>query len=130
MGKRVIVVGLAAALLGGSAPPALAAFVGKREARTYVVRVVPAGAPRVMLRDGRSAFFRTERLWVQPSSGCDRRAAEVVSCRVVARLVPDAVHRKANWWPIDCRGAVRVARLGNGSLEARQLNYLCRTVRP
>jgi hypothetical protein len=130
MTKRVMAMALTGAIVGAFAPPAEAAFVAKRDARTFLLRVVPPDAPRVMLRDGRAAIFHTARLWVQPSSGCDRRAAESVSCRIVARLAPDSAHRKVNWWPIDCRGAVRVVRRGDGRLVATQQNYVCRTVTP
>lgn len=112
------------------APVADAAFVGKREARAYVLDVVPAGAPQVMLRDERAGFFRTERLWVQPAQRCQRRAPVSVSCRVVAQLVPDAAHRARNWWPISCRGSVLVTRLDTGRLQATQRDYACRTIHP
>jgi hypothetical protein len=126
----VIAVALAAALWGGWAPAADAAFVGKRAARTYLLGAVPAGAPRVMLRDERAAFFRTAKLWVQPARDCRRHDAAAVSCAIRARLVPDAAHRGANWWPISCSGAVLVRRQGDGRLKGEQLNYVCRTQRP
>ena len=130
MTQRVIAAALAAALVGGSAAPvAGAAFVGKQAARTYLVRAVPKGAPRVLLRDERAAFFRTQRLWVEPASNCHRDAAAAVSCRIQARLVPDAEHRKSNWWPISCTGAVLVTRMGDGRLKGSQQHYVCRTVR-
>jgi hypothetical protein len=126
---RVIAVAFAAVGFGVWAPAADAAFVGKRAARAYVLHNVPPGAPRVMLGDERAAFFRTERLWVQPAERCRRRSAVAVSCRIVARLVPDAEHRRANWWPIACRGSVLVGRLDDGRLKGSQLDYVCRTVR-
>jgi hypothetical protein len=129
MTKRLIAIALAAALMGGWASTAAAAFVSKREARAYVLRAVPRGAPRVLLRDERSAFFRTARLWVEPAQSCDRRDAAAVSCRFRARLMPDAAHRKRNWWPITCRGAVLVRRLDDGSLKGTQGPYVCRTER-
>jgi hypothetical protein len=43
--------------------------------------------------------------------------------------VPDAAHRKRNWWPISCRGAVLVRRLDDGSLTGTQGPYSCRTER-
>jgi hypothetical protein len=129
MTKRVIAVALTAALWGGWPPAADAAFVGKREARAYLLHAVPAGAPRVLLHDERSAFFRTAESWVEPASRCHRRGAEAVSCRMRTLLVPDAAHRKRNWWPISCRGAVLVARLADGRLKGSQLDYSCRTVR-
>jgi hypothetical protein len=130
MTKRVIAVAFAAALLGGSAAPvAGAAFVGKAAARAYLLGAVPKGAPRVLLRDERAAFFRTQRLSVEPASSCQRHAAASVSCRIQARLVPDAAHRKSNWWPISCTGAVLVERMNDGRLKGSQLNYVCRTVR-
>ena len=127
--KRVLAVALAALASGGWAPAADAAFVGRREARTYLLRAVPPDAPRVMLRDERGGFFRTARLWVQRARRCHRRSPAAVSCRIVARLVPDAEHRRRNWWPIECRGAVLVGRLGDGRLKGSQLDYVCRTVR-
>lgn len=127
---RVIAVVLAAMLLGVSAPAADAAFVAKRAARAYVLENVPPGAARVMLGDERARFFRTERLWVQRAERCHRRSAVAVSCRIVARLVPDAVHRRGNWWPIDCRGSVLVELAGDDRLRGTQLDYVCRTVRP
>jgi hypothetical protein len=127
--KHVIAVALAVALSGGAAPAAGAAFVGKRAAREYLLGAVPKGAPRVLLQDERAAFFRTARLRVEPASQCHRRAADAVSCRIQARLVPDAAHRKSNWWPISCDGAVLVSRMGDGRLKGSQLNYVCRTVR-
>jgi hypothetical protein len=127
---RVIAVALAAVLPGAWAPAADAAFVAKRAARAYVLDKVPPGAPRVMLGDERAAFFRTERLWVQRAERCRRRSAVEVSCRIVARLAPDAVHRKRNWWPIACHGSVLVGRLADGRLKGTQLHYACRTVRP
>jgi hypothetical protein len=125
----VIAVAFAAVLSGMLAPAADAAFVGKRAARAYVVEHVPPDAARVMLGDERAAFFRTGRLWVQRAERCRRRSAVEVSCRIVARLVPDAAHRGANWWPIVCRGSVLVGRLGDGRLKGSQLDYVCRTVR-
>jgi hypothetical protein len=130
MTQRVIVAALAAALVGGSAAPvAGAAFVGKQAARTYLVGAVPKGAPRVLLRDERAGFFRTQRLWVEPASSCHRDAAAAVSCRIQARLVPDAEHRRSNWWPISCTGAVLVTRMDDGRLKGSQQNYVCRTLR-
>ena len=103
------VVALAAFVLAGAwAPAAQAAFVGKADARAYILDAVPSVAPRVMLGDERAAFFRTERLWVQRAERCRRRSDVAVSCRVSARLVPDAEHRAQNWWPIECRGSVLV----------------------
>lgn len=130
MTKRVIVVLLAVALVGGSTGTAEAAFVSKREARTYLLGAVPKGAARVMLPDERARFFHAAGVWVEPARSCDRRSAEAVSCRVRVRLEPDAEHRAANWWPISCRGAVLVRRLGDGRLKGDQLNYVCRTLRP
>ena len=127
--KRVIAVALAVAMLGW-VPTADAAFVSKRQARTFLVRDVAPSAPRVMLRDYRAAFFRTARLWVEPARRCRRRAATAVSCRYWARLVPDAAHRRRNWWPIICRGVVLVVRRASGRLRGRQRDYVCRTVRP
>ncbi len=129
MPNSVIAVALAVALLGW-VPSAGAASVSKREARAFLVRAVPRSAPRVMLRDRRAAFFRTARLWVEPVRRCRRRAATAVSCRYRARLVPDAVHRRRNWWPIICRGVVLVVRRAGGRLQGRQRDYVCRTVRP
>jgi hypothetical protein len=130
MTKRVIAAALAAALVGGlAAPVAGAPFVGKDAARSYLLRAVPKGAPRVLLRDERAAFFRTQRLWVEPASSCHRDAAAAVRCRIQARLVPDAEHRKRNWWPISCDGAVLVKRMDDGRLKGSQLDYTCRTVR-
>lgn len=129
MRTRVIAVALAVTLLGGWAPAADAAFVGKRAARTYLLQAVPEDAPRVLLRDERAEFFRTARLWIEPARRCHRRAAVAVSCRMRIRLVPDAAHRARNWWPISCRGTVLV-RLVDGRLKGSQLGYTCRTVRP
>jgi hypothetical protein len=113
------------------APPAAhGAFVAKSEARAFVREVVPPDAPRVMLRDERAGFFRTERLWVQSAPRCRRRAAAAVSCRVVVRMVPDAPHRRSNWWRISCRGSVLVRRGDDGRLTATQRDYVCRTIRP
>ena len=125
---RVIAAVLAAALPALWAPTASAAFVGKREARSYLLRVVPKGAPRVMLRDERAAFFRTARISIPPSRLCARRGG-AVECRVLTRLVADAAHRARNWWPIVCRGSVIVKRRGDGRLQGAQGNYACRTVR-
>ena len=130
MTTRVIAAALGAALLGSWAAPADAAFVGKRAARAYLLDAVPPGAPRVLLRDERAAFFRTERVWIEPARRCHRRAAAAVSCRMRTRLVPDAAHRAGNWWPISCSGAVLVRRLDDGRLKGSQLDYTCRTVRP
>ena len=76
--KRMMAVALAVAMLGW-VPTADAAFVSKRQARTFLVRAVPPSAPHVMLRDYRAAFFRTARLWVEPARRCRRRAAAAVS---------------------------------------------------
>jgi hypothetical protein len=127
--KRLIAVALAAALLGGVAPTADAAFVSKRAARDYLLDAVPRGAPRVLLGGERAAFFRTAELWVEPARSCHRRSAVAVSCRFRARLVPDAAHRKRNWWPISCSGEAVVQRLGDGRLKGSQRDYVCRTVR-
>jgi hypothetical protein len=129
LGTRVIAVALAAMMVGVWAPVADAAFVAKRAARAYVLENVPPSAPRVMLRDERAEFFRTEHLWVQRAQRCHRRSAVAVSCRIVARLVPDAAHRKRNWSPIRCRGSVLVKLLDDGRLKGSQLDYVCRTVR-
>ena len=129
MTKRVLAAALAAALLGGLPSAADAAFVGKRAARAYLLRAVPAGAPRVLLHDERSAFFHTDKSWVEPASGCDRHGGEAVSCGMRTLLVPDAAHHKRNWWPISCSGAVLVGRLADGRLKGSQLDYTCRTVR-
>ena len=126
----MIAAALAVALWGALVPSADAAFVGKRAARTYLLNAVPRGAPRVMLRDERAAFFHTDRLWIEPASACDRADAGNVSCQMRARLLPDAAHRKSNWWPISCSGAVLVTRLADGRLKGSQQNYVCRTVRP
>ncbi len=126
---RVIAIAISAVLVGVSAPSADAAFVGKRAARAYLLKAMPKGAPRVMLRDERGRFFRTQKLWVEPSAGCDRESAVAVSCRFVARLVPDAAHRRANWWPISCRGSVQVGLLRDGRLTGSQRDYACRTIR-
>jgi hypothetical protein len=125
----VIAVAFVVVLATAWAPVADAAFVDKRAARAYLVDVVPKGAPRVMLRDERAGFFRTERLWVQRAERCRRRSDVSVNCRIVARLVPDAEHRKRNWWPISCRGSVLVT-LDGGRLQASQRDYVCRTIRP
>jgi hypothetical protein len=130
MTKRLIAVGLALALSGGWASAAEAAFVSKREARAFLLRALPPGAPRALLRDERTAFFRTERVWVQPAPRCSRRAATAVGCRFRVRLVPDAAHREHNWWPISCHGAVLVRRLGDGRLKGSPRAYVCRTTRP
>lgn len=118
------------AVLAGASTPADAAYVGKRAARAYLVDAVPKGAPRVMLRDERARFFRTERLWVESSRSCRRHSDVAVSCRFVARLVPDAAHRRANWWPISCRGSIEVGLLRDGRLTGSQRDYVCRTIRP
>jgi hypothetical protein len=125
-----VVVALSAVLAGAWPAAADAAFVGKREARAYVLDAVPRGAPRVMLRDERAAFFHTAGLWIEPASGCDRADAGAVSCQMRARLLPDAEHRRSNWWPITCSGAVLVKRLADGRLKGSQQNYVCHTVRP
>lgn len=130
MTKRLIAVALAIALPGGWAPTAEAAFVSKRAARAYLLRAVPPAAPRVLLSDERSAFFRTAQLSVEPARRCRREDAVAVSCRFRARLVPDAAHRKRNWWPISCRGSVLVRRLGDGRLKGSQQDYVCQTLRP
>jgi hypothetical protein len=130
MRTRVIaVVALGATLLGGGAPSADAAFVGKRAARAYLLHAVPRGAPRVLLPDERAGFFRTARVWIEPARRCHRRAAVAVSCRMRTRLVPDVAHRAGNWWPISCSGAVLVRRMDDGRLKGSQLDYTCRTVR-
>jgi hypothetical protein len=127
--KGLIAVALAVALVGGGAPTADAAFVSKRAARAYLLDAVPRGAPRVMLGGERGEFFRTAGLWVEPSRSCNRRSAVAVACRFRARLVPDAAHRKRNWWPITCRGEALVQRLDDGRLKGSQRDYVCRTVR-
>jgi hypothetical protein len=126
----VIAVALATVLLDASAPAADAAFVSKRAARTYILDNVPDSAPRVMLHDERARFFRTEQFWVQRAERCQRRSAVAVSCRIVARLVPDDAHRSRNWWPIVCRGGVLVELVSDRRLKGSQLDYMCRTVRP
>jgi hypothetical protein len=129
MRKRLIAVGLALGLSGGWASTADAAFVSKLEARAFLLRALPPGGPRALLRDERSTFFRTADVWVQPARQCHRREAAAVSCAFRVRLVPDAAHRKHNWWPISCRGAVLVRRLGDGRLKGSPRDYVCRTSR-
>ena len=129
MTTRLITVVLAVALWGSWAPSADAAFVSKREARAYLLDAMPPAMPRVLLGDERARFFRTGQLWIQAVRGCDRRAATVVSCRFRARLVPDAAHRKRNWWPISCRGTVLVRRMVDSRLKGSQRDYVCRTIR-
>lgn len=128
--KRLIAVGLAVGLLGGWAPAADAAFVSKRDARAFLLRALPPGGPRALLRDERTLFFRTAHVWVEPARRCRRHHAAAVSCRFRVRLVPDAAHRKRNWWPISCRGAVLVRRLKDGRLKGSPRDYVCRTIRP
>ena len=130
MTKRLIAAALAAAVLGGSAASADAATLSKREARAFLVRAFPPAAPRALLRDERAEFFTTERLWIQDARRCGRRNAATVTCRFRARLVPDAEHRKRNWWPISCRGKAQARRLGDGRLQGSPRDYVCRTVRP
>jgi hypothetical protein len=130
MPKRLLVMAVSIALFVGWTPTADAAFLSKRQARSFLLRAVPPSAPRVLLRDRRSAFFRTARVRVAPARRCRRHGAAAVSCRFRARLVPDAAHRRRNWWPIHCRGAVLVRRRANGRLQGVQRNYVCRTVRP
>ncbi|HEV7806993.1 MAG TPA: hypothetical protein VGO80_14315 [Solirubrobacteraceae bacterium] len=128
--SRLIAVALAIAFVGGWTAAAHAAFVSKETAREYLLNAVPKGAPRVMLRDERAAFFRTARLSLQSARQCQRRSADAVSCAFRARLVPDAAHRARNWWPIACRGSVVVRRHDDGRLQGHQGAYVCRTVRP
>ena len=130
MSKLLIALTLATTVLAGATASADAATLGKREARAFLVRAFPPAAPRALLRDKRSNFFTTERLWVQHAQRCGRRNAATVSCRFRARLVPDAKHRKRNWWPITCRGKAQARRLGDGRLQGSPRNYVCRTVRP
>ena len=94
------------------------------------MRAFPAAAPRALLRDERAAFFSTKRLWVQGARHCGRRDSATVACRFRARLVPDAAHRKRNWWPIACRGKAQARRLRDGRLQGSPRDYVCRTVRP
>jgi hypothetical protein len=82
-----------------------------------------------LLRDQRSMCFTTQRLWVQRARRCGRRDAATVTCRFRARLVPDAEHRKRNWWPISCRGEAQARRLGDRRLQGSPRDYVCRTVR-
>ena len=74
-------------------------------------------------------FFTTKRPWVENARRCGRRDAARVTCRFRARLVPDAEHRKRNWWPISCRGKAQARRLGDGRLQGSPRDYVCRTVR-
>ncbi len=128
--RLIAAAALATALLGGSVASADAATLSKREARAFLVRAFPAAAPRALLRDERAAFFSTERLWVERARRCGRRDPVTVACRFRARLVPDAAHRKRNWWPIACHGKVQARRLRDGSLQGSPRDYVCRTVRP
>ena len=121
---------LAIALLGGSVASADAAALSKPEARAFLVRAFPPAAPRALLRDERDAFFSTERLSVERARRCGRRDPVTVACRFRARLVPDAAHRKRNWWPISCHGKVQARRLRDGRLQGAPRAYVCRTVRP
>lgn len=119
------------ALVGAGvwAAAADAAFVGREAARSYLLKAVPAAAPGVMLGDARAGFFRTERMWVQRAERCRRRSEVAVSCRFTARLVPDASHRRQNWWPIECRGTLIVGLDRGGRLQGDQGHYTCRTIR-
>jgi hypothetical protein len=130
MNERLIAVTLATTVLAGATASADAATLSKREARAFLVRAFPPAAPRALLRDKRSKFFTTERLWIQDAQRCGRRNLATVTCRFRARLVPDAAHRKRNWWPITCRGKAQARRLGDGRLQGSPRNYVCRTVRP
>ena len=76
---RVIALTLSVVFAGIFPPAAEAAFVGKDAARAYLLKAVPRGAPRVMLRDERAGFLRTQRVWVQAARGCHRRSAVEVS---------------------------------------------------
>jgi hypothetical protein len=67
---------------------------------------------------------------VQPARRCERRSGDAVSCKLSARLVPDAEHRAQNWWPIVCEGSVVVRPLDARRLQGHAGNYVCRTVRP
>jgi hypothetical protein len=119
----------ASLMVAAWAPAADAAFVSKVPARAYLLRAVPPVAPGVMLGDARAKFFRTGRFWVQRAEGCHRHSDVEVSCRFVARLVPDAAHREQNWWPIECRGTLLVGLNDDGRMQGDQGDYTCRTIR-
>ena len=126
---RVLVVVCLTLAAGMWAPVADAAFVGKKEARAYLVDAVRKGGPRVMLGGERGRIFRTAKLWVQRAERCRRRSEELVTCRFVARLQADPGRSERNWWPITCRGSVTVGRLEDGRLQGDQNDYVCRTTR-
>jgi len=130
MTRRLIAAAVITAVLSGAAASASTAPLSKREARAFLMQAFPPAAPRALLRDQRAAFFTTSRLWLQSARRCARRDPATVSCSFRARLLPDAAHRKRNWWPISCRGSVRARRLGDGRLQGLPRNYVCRTVRP
>ncbi len=129
MSERLVAAVLATVLLGGSVASADAATLSKREARAFLVRAFPPAAPPALLRDERAAFFSTARLWLQHARRRGRRDPATVACRFRARLVPDAAHRKRNWWPIACHGKVQARRLRDGGLQGSPRDYVCRTVR-
>lgn len=102
----------------------------KAEARGFIMRGFRVSGARVMLKDERAEFFSVKSLIVEPARRCERINAATVSCSFRARLDPDAAHKKAHWFPIRCRGAVKAEKLEDGRLKGTMRDYVCRTVLP
>lgn len=137
---RTAVCGLAALTLG-LAPAASAQDpsgnghvvsgpLSKKDAHDFIKRQLPDEAPRLLLKDDRADFYSTASVHVQRPRLCDRLSRSLVNCTFRVRLRPDKAHRKANWWPIKCRGENLVARLDNGGLGGDTGHYVCVTVKP
>lgn len=132
MVKKVLVPGLAVVLaLSSSAAakddPAVGGFLSFSSAIRFQKKHFPPVAP-TLLRDERATFFKTKRPITVKA--CTRRNRPTVICRFSLILNPDAAHRKANWFPIRCRGRVRSRHRVDDSILGDVRGYTCRTLLP
>lgn len=133
--KRIAPLTIALTLAGGGIATAqgqvVAGDLSKKDARGFIKRQLgERDVSRVLLGDERAAFFSPRAVRVEKAKNCQRFDRSTVTCRFHLRLKPDKAHRKANWFPIRCKGAVKALRLSDGGIGGDMGDYKCVTVIP
>ena len=124
-GALTLIIALAFPATGAAQDPPVGGFLSVKDAISFQKKYFPPQAPN-LLRDERATFFHTKRpIHV---ANCRRVARPNVICRFSLVLRPDRAHRKANWFPIKCRGKVRSRHRTDGSIVGDVRNYRCRTM--